>query len=62
MPFYTGSSDQMTLYIETLDVLQDLLDTYSAGSPVILMGDFNTTLPQSETLKGNWYCVRPFTR
>ena len=36
MLFYTGSSEQLTLYIETLDVLQDLLDTYSAGSPVIL--------------------------
>ena len=62
MPFYTGSSEQTEFYVETLDLLQELLDTYSEGSPVMVLGDYNTTLPQSTTLRDNWYCSRPFTK
>ena len=51
MPFCT--CEQTELYVESLDLLQDLLYTYSEGSPVL--GDYNTILPQSTTLRDSWY-------
>ena len=46
MPFFNGSHDQTELYVETLEILQEFLNTYSPDGPVVIMGDFNTPLPQ----------------
>ena len=53
---FNGSSEQINLYIETLDIIQDLIDTY--GDKVF--GDFNAVLPHSESLPQNCYRSRPF--
>ena len=47
---FNGSSEQINLYIETLDILQDLIDTYGDISPIMVYGDFNAVLPNSESL------------
>jgi hypothetical protein len=60
MPFFNGEKDQINLYVETLDLLQDVLDTHSENIPCIIMGDFNASLPQSEGININWYKSRPF--
>jgi exonuclease III len=62
MPFYTGSSEQTELYVETLDMLQVFVDDCSGSAPVMIIGDFNTTLPQSPILREKWYRSRPFTQ
>ena len=51
----------MDLYIETLDLLQCLLETASAKGPTIIVGDMNTTLPQMETLSPYWYKKSQFS-
>ena len=60
MPFFNGDNAQIQLYVETLDRLQATLDMYSEGPPCIIMGDFNASLPQKDTLSVNWYKIRPF--
>ena len=40
MPFFNGSHDQTEFYVETLEILQEF------DGPVVIMGDFNTPLPQ----------------
>ena len=59
MPFYNGSKENMELYIELLDVLQSLAETYS-DTHLMFCGDFNTALPQKSTLCQNWYKQKPF--
>ena len=61
MPFYNGSCEHLELFTETLDAVQDLVDNYSTAAPIVIMGDFNTTLPQTATLKSKWFHVRPYT-
>ena len=51
----------MDLYIETLDLLQCLLETASAKGPTVIVGDMKTTLPQMETLSPYWYKKSPFS-
>ena len=62
MPFYTGSSDQIELYVETLDILQAAVVKCGASSPLMIVGDFNTSLPPSILLRGNWHRSQPFTQ
>lgn len=64
MPFYDGSTEHTELYVETLDLLQDFLDTKlnAECSPTVIMGDFNVSLPQAQQLGNNWYKVRPFNQ
>jgi exonuclease III len=62
LPFNNGSTEQTELYIETLDILQVLLNTYGDISPLMISGDFNTTLPQSAQLAHNWYRKHPFSK
>ena len=62
MPFNNGSKDQLDLYIEILDLLQHLLNTYGEISPVVLSVDFNAALPQSSQLARNWYQRHPFSK
>ena len=62
MPFFNGSADHIELYVEVLDILQDVLDTHAANSPMMIMGDFNAALPQSNQLMENWHRLRPFNQ
>ena len=50
MPYFSGNIDQTQQYIETLELLQDLLHTYSSGTPCMIKGDFNAALSQHSTL------------
>ena len=36
-------------------MLQELLNTYGDSSPIMILGDFNTTLPQFTQLSRYWY-------
>ena len=62
MPYHNGQTDQLQLYMETLDILQDTLDVYSESTPVMIMGDFNASLPQHNLISNLWYKCRPFNR
>ena len=59
LPFHNGSSDQIELYGETLECLHSKIDSYH-GEPIIIVGDFNATLPQQQSLSHNWSKRRPF--
>jgi exonuclease III len=60
LPYCNGSADQASLYAETLDKLQSLIDDCN-GSPVVIMGDMNANLPLHSQLARYWYRSRPFT-
>ena len=60
LPFYNGSVDQTSLYSETLDKIQNLIDD-CAGTPVMIMGDMNASLPNKRQLDRHWHRCRPFT-
>ena len=62
MPYENYSYEQMESYLETLDKLQIMLDkdTGKNNSPVIIVGDLNTRLPQSPNLNKLWYKSKPF--
>ena len=52
MPFFDrGNKNQLSLYVETLDMLQSLFDTYAHLAPIKLLGDFNTQLPTNIKLE-----------
>ena len=61
LPHFNGSADQVTLYAETLDLLQTTIDDH-AGTPLIIMGDMNASLPQTASLSRHWYRARPFNK
>ena len=61
LPYNNHTQEQMDLYIETLDLLQCLLETASMKGPTVIVADMNTTLPQMETLSPYWYKKSPFS-
>ena len=48
--------------MDTIAKVQSVIDTSDDGVPVIILGDFNTLLPQTETINNNWSKCRPFNR
>ena len=63
MPYFSGSSEQSQLYAETLDILQETINNCILQAPVMIVGDFNASLPRCRTdLTSNWSRVRPFNR
>ena len=48
IPFFNGSKDQIQLYVETLEQLQDIIESFSNSTPCIIMGDVNASLPQKK--------------
>ena len=62
LPYHDGRAEQVELFIDTLCKIQSLLDQFGESAPVIVAGDFNTSLPQADRLKHNWYNCRPFNR
>ena len=64
MPFYNGGMKNTEMYIETLEILQDIVDTYGDGGQIMFLGDFNATLPQQRELSRsrNWFKMHPFNK
>ena len=62
MPYNNHCAQQLECYLEILDKLQSLLDSNDNGVPVVIVRDMNTSLPNSRTLKKNWYRRHPFSR
>ena len=62
MPFYNGGMENIEMYIETLEILQDIVDTYGDAGQIMFLGDFNAALPQQRELSRNWYKMRPFNK
>ena len=60
LPYEAHTTEQMDLYIETLDQLQSIIDNCDPESPIAIVGDMNTTLPQSQELAPNWFRNKPF--
>ena len=50
MRYNNTSCNSVQLYVELLEILQDLIDTFAANSPIIILGDFNASLPQKKQL------------
>ena len=50
----------MELYLETMNKLHRIIEMSDPSAPVILLGDFNTSLPDSVLLEPNWYKQKPF--
>ena len=61
MPYYNGKSDQTSLYTETLEDIQTIIDIHDP-SPRLFVGDMNAQLPQANKLARNWFKSHPFTR
>ena len=61
LPYHNGTVCQASLYSETLEDIQCLLDA-NDPSPVLLLGDMNASLPQKEILNRHWYKSYPFTK
>ena len=52
----------MELYMDTLGQLQCLIDQSDSEVPIIIMGDFNTVLPDTESLTEKWFCRKPYNK
>ena len=48
--------------MDTLFKIQCLIDSCCDVAPVIVIGDFNTSLPKTDYLKNNWHRCIPFNR
>ena len=59
-PYYDGDKSRIAQYIETIDALQALIDTYASQAPIKILGDFNTQLPTSAKLSKNWHKQKGF--
>ena len=62
MPFYNGKYEQIEVYIDCLDILQEITETYAQNAPLLICGDFNASLPQNAKLSRNWYKIRPYNK
>ena len=60
LPYWTGTSDQIELYVEVLDKVQQIIENHCEGVPIVIMGDMNTNLPCESVLKQYWYKSRPY--
>ncbi len=60
MPFYNGDRKQTEIYMETVDIIQSVVDRYGALCPVNIMGDFNVQLPSDDILHKSWYRTSKF--
>ena len=61
LPYFSGTTDQVSLYAETLDKLQSAIDE-CADAPITVVGDMNASLPQQSTISRQWYRNRPFNQ
>ena len=42
--------------------IQGIVDMNEDGVPLLIIGDFNTVLPQMDILKTKWFKSKPFNR
>lgn len=61
LPYYDGTTRCTCLYSETLNDLQAMIDI-TEQSPIMIVGDSNTSLPKNKYLRSNWYKTHPFNR
>ena len=54
LPYYKGTSEQIQDYSETLVILQSKPDTMQT-SPVLIVRDINTILPQQRDIATRWH-------
>jgi len=59
LPANLGTITNRNSYIETLNILQGVLD--NIHNPYTVVGDFNASLPIHKLLSTCWYKTRPFT-
>jgi len=59
LPANTGTVANRNNFIETLNILQGVLD--NINNPYTVVGDFNASLPIHKLLSTCWYKTRPFT-
>ena len=62
MPFYNGTPEKYEEFVETLDNLQSVVDSFGPSAPVLLLGDFNAQLPSKTYLQKKWYKEKGFNR
>ena len=62
LPYNDNSKDCMDLYLDTLDKLQCLIDDNSSDTPILVLGDMNTPLPNTTSIPRNWFRNRPYSR
>ena len=56
MPYYDQSKCTQTEdFIDTIDVLQSLIDCYNVIHPIKFLGDFNVQLPRKNPSYPTWY-------
>ena len=48
-------AQHMELYLNTIDHMQNMIENCPSVCLTFLMGDFNTVLPEAETIPENWY-------
>lgn len=59
LPYHNGYKNQTDLYCETLCKLQSEIDQCDT-SPVMIVGDMNTSLPMHKRLSRRWYRAHPY--
>ena len=62
MPYNNNTASQSELYMETLDVLSQSIESTAGNTPYLVIGDMNAELPQGHVLEKNWYKCRPYNR
>ena len=61
MPYFDKSNfDQTHEYIEALDAIQIVIDTYGPVGPIKFEGDWNAQLPMRNEIRPNWYKAKGF--
>ena len=61
LPYDNGTISQTELYMETLEYLKCMVDMCN-DAPMVILGDLNTSLPESEFLKEKWYTQKPYNK
>ena len=56
LPFYnTADCTSIQKYVETIDILQSMIDIYASQTSIKIVGDFNAKLPRTPKLHRLWY-------
>ena len=62
MPYNNNTACQSELYMETLYVLSQFIESTAGNTPYLVIGDMNAELLQGHVLDKNWYKYRPYNR
>ena len=62
MPYFDkGNHNQTEQYVECIDALQSIIDTFAETAPVKILGDLNAQLPFATKVTNCWYKSKGFT-